>query len=337
MNQGGVLVTGGTGIVGTRLLYDLASSSELVYALKRPQSDIQTVRRVFRFLGDDGRLFEKIKWLEGDVTDYFSLESAFQNVKSVIHAAALVSFNRKDRTRVFEVNVKGTENVVNACLNTGVQELGFVSSTAALGVKKEGKIDEDTKWDTDQGASYYSISKHYAEREVWRGHSEGLNVAVVNPCIVVGPGNWNRSSGTLFKKIKEGLSYYTEGSNAFVAVEDVSAILLKLLEKKRFGQRYLTIGENMSYKDFLQLVAVKMKVKQPYKRANKNLLKLAWLAESLRSLLMKDESRVTLDSVKSAVTKRSYSSQKIIDELGFSFTPIAEAIEKTALYYGQKY
>ncbi|HBH07049.1 MAG TPA: nucleoside-diphosphate sugar epimerase [Flavobacteriales bacterium] len=333
MDNRGVLVTGGTGIVGARLLFDLASRGERVYALKRPQSDIQTVSNVFRFLQDDGQLFERIEWLEGDITEYFSLEDAFQYAKSVIHAAALVSFNRKDRTRIFKVNVKGTENVVNACLKSGVEVLGYVSSTAALGVKKEGDIDEETKWNTDRGASYYSISKHYAEREVWRGHSEGLDIAVVNPCIVVGPGNWNRSSGTLFKKVKEGLNYYTEGSNAFVAVEDVSAILLELLDRKVYGQRYLTIGENMSYKDFLQLVASEMKVNGAKKKAGKNLLKLAWLAESLRSTIMNDESRLTLDSLKSAVLKRSYSNQKITEELGFSFTPIVEAVERTAKYY----
>jgi dihydroflavonol-4-reductase len=333
MDNRGVLVTGGTGIVGARLLFDLASRGERVYALKRPQSDIQTVSNVFRFLQDDGQVFERIEWLEGDITEYFSLEDAFQYAKSVIHAAALVSFNRKDRTRIFKVNVKGTENVVNACLKSGVEVLGYVSSTAALGVKKEGDIDEETKWNTDRGASYYSISKHYAEREVWRGHSEGLDIAVVNPCIVVGPGNWNRSSGTLFKKVKEGLNYYTEGSNAFVAVEDVSAILLELLDRKVYGQRYLTIGENMSYKDFLQLVASEMKVNGAKKKAGKNLLKLAWLAESLRSTIMNDESRLTLDSLKSAVLKRSYSNQKITEELGFSFTPIVEAVERTAKYY----
>ena len=165
MKTSTVLVTGSTGLIGIHLLINLIKAGFSVRALKRENSNLETVRNVFDFYGSLS-LFDQIKWVNGDITDVLSLEEAMQGVEKVYHAAALVSFDPNDQEKLYKINIEGTANVVNACLELGVSKLCYVSSTAAVGKSKNGEIvTENNQWNEEEVTSNYAISKHYAENE----------------------------------------------------------------------------------------------------------------------------------------------------------------------------
>lgn len=163
-----VFVTGGTGFLGAYILKKLVEKGIPVRALRRSS------KRPF-FIPP--AVFEKVEWVSGDVLDVVSLHEAMQGVSGVIHAAALVSYQPSDRKRLYQVNVEGTANVVNAALDAGVNRFVHISSIAALGRSARAeKITEARQWEDNRSNTQYGITKHLAELEVWRGFAEGLHV-----------------------------------------------------------------------------------------------------------------------------------------------------------------
>ena len=218
-----ILLTGGTGLVGSHILYELTSRGEKVRATRRSSSKTDIVERLFRFYsGEDApRLLGNIEWINADLADYYSLEDALKGVTHVIHAAAMVSFNPGEAQNMLAVNAEGTSNLVNACLEKGVEKFCFVSSVSSLGKHPSGKeVDEDVEWQPDDNRSAYSYSKFRAEMEVWRASKEGLPVIVVNPSVIIGPVDWKRSSGRLFYSVQKGMPFYTTGVTGFVDARD---------------------------------------------------------------------------------------------------------------------
>ena len=136
-----ILVTGGTGLLGSRLIYDLVRSGEEVRAIKRPTSDLTTINNIFNYYSpSEKNLFENIEWVEGNVTDMFSLLDAMQGVSEVYHCAAMVSFNPKARDKMMKVNIEGTANIVNACLE---KEIRILLCTSSITVTKFPTVSED--------------------------------------------------------------------------------------------------------------------------------------------------------------------------------------------------
>ena len=128
-----ILVTGGTGLVGSHLLYHLTLENDAIRAIHRKNSDLNAVRNVFRFYTDDFEpLIEKIEWVEADITEIFTLEKAFANVTEVYHCAAMVSFDPKDYKAMRKINIEGTSNIVNFCIDFSIKKLCFVSSIAGV-------------------------------------------------------------------------------------------------------------------------------------------------------------------------------------------------------------
>ncbi|MBP6424881.1 MAG: NAD-dependent epimerase/dehydratase family protein, partial [Flavobacterium sp.] len=202
-----ILVTGGTGLVGAHLLLHLVEQGENVRALCRTKSSIEKTKNLF-FLYHKPHLFEKIEWIEADILDIPSLEIAFQNIEFVYHCAALISFDPKEEESIRKTNIEGTANIVNFCLAFGIKKMLFVSSIAALEDPNatETTISETTEWNPEKPHSDYAISKYGAEMEIWRGQQEGLNVIIVNPGVILGPGFPEQGSGALFSAVAKGLS-----------------------------------------------------------------------------------------------------------------------------------
>ncbi|MGB0807069.1 MAG: SDR family NAD(P)-dependent oxidoreductase, partial [Salibacteraceae bacterium] len=328
-----VFVTGGTGLIGSHLLLNLVKDGVNVRALKRKSSKLDAVKEVFKYY-NSADLFEKIEWVYGDITDIISLEEALENVDKVYHAAALVSFNPSDKEQLYKMNIQGTANVVNACIEKNVKKLCYVSSTAAIGKSKNGEIaTENNKWDEEEITSNYSVSKHYAENEVWRGIAEGLPAVMVNPCVIIGPGDMSRSSGTLFGTIKKGLKFYTSGANAFVDVRDVADAMVLLMNGPIESERFLLIGENLSYKSLFEKIAQSLGVKPPSILAKGFMVDLAWRIEKVKCWITRTAPVVTSESAKSAISINRFSNQKMIEATGFKFRSIDEATQNAGNYF----
>jgi dihydroflavonol-4-reductase len=333
-----VLVTGGTGLVGSHVIMELLRRGQTVRALHRKGADLEKLKKVFRYYGPDTEsMYSRIEWFEGDIKDIFSLEDALDGVTKVYHCAALVSFNPDDRDQMIKVNAEGTANVVNACLDAHVKKLCHVSSTAAIGRKKDtGIIDENTQWKNTPENSWYAISKYNAEREVWRGIEEGLNAVIVNPSVVLGPSDWNLGSSTIFRTAHKGLRYYTEGGNAFVDVRDVARAMVMLTESEIHSERFLVTGENLKFKDLFEMIAEKMGKKKPSIKVSPFLSGLAWRWEKWTSWIFRRAPRITKESARAAHASYEYDHSKIKNTIGITFTPIKETIEHCAGFYNLK-
>lgn len=333
-----VLVTGGTGLVGAHLLYQLTSQGQLAKALKRETSDVQTVKNIFKFYPDKNTddLFNTIKWVDGDITDYDSIITALDGVEKVYHAAAYVSFNPRMKKKVFFINNEGTTNLVNACIEKGVKKFCHVSSIGALGSTANGlPVDEETSWHSHKKRSNYSQSKFNSEMEVWRASKEGLPVVVINPGVILGPGQHTRSSGTLFHQAKKGFKLYPPGSNAFVDVRDVAKAMVLLMESNIENERYILTSENIPFKTLLNMIASEMNVAKPKYLVPRWIAELGWRLDNVRSILTFKEPFLTKESVRASYSHSKYSSKKFSSQLDYSFIPIEKTIEKTCKWFSQ--
>ena len=321
-----ILVTGGTGLVGSRLLYNLVASGKTVRALKRKSGSTELFDRLVR----GQSLAGNVNWAEGDVTDIFSLETAMQDVTEVYHCAALVSFHPADSRRLMKINAEGTSNMINQALASGVKSFCHVSSTAALGRSEEGTaITEHTSWRNSKFNSGYAISKHAAEREVWRGLEEGLPAFIVNPSIVLGPGHLNLGSTALFGEVWKGLKFYTNGISGFVDVRDVADCMIRLMEKKITGERYILSAENASYREVINHMAKAFGKPQPSIRVGKVLSEAGWRLEALRTFFGGGRSIITKETARNGQREWIYTNEKIKQELNFEFIPLSRSIADT--------
>lgn len=330
-----VLVTGGTGFVGAHLLLELLKNNQKVKAIKRNNSNLNLVKRIFSYYKEDVEtLLSQIEWVDGDVLDVLSLQEAMENVEKVYHCAAVVSFSPKDRDNLFKTNIKGTANVVNTALQTRIKKLCFVSSIAAIGRSESNELtSESTEWKSSKRNSTYAISKYEAEKEVWRGIEEGLNAVIGNPSVILGPGDWNNGSAKIFDTLKNGTRFYTEGVNGFVDVRDVASVMYQLMESEIVNERFIVSSENLSYRELFTLILNEYDIKPPTIKALGILLEAAWRFEKLRGGLLKTRPLITKETVNTAQNQYFYSTEKLQNAIDFKFTPVKEIIKLTAALY----
>jgi len=314
-----ILVTGGTGFLGSELIKQLTDKGLAVRALKRENSKIPPVI-------DNNSLIE---WFIADINEPSNLEDAFENVTQVYHCAAFVSLSSKHKKQLFHVNIDGTSNVVNLCVEHNCR-LVHVSSVAALGLAKRGmkEITEKDFWEYDSKAHAYGLSKYEGEMEVWRGINEGLNAVIVNPSIIIGKNAGFEGSGAIFKLVKDGFAFYTDGASGFVDVEDVANAMILLMDAEVSGERYIVSASDIHYKDLFTAIATSFNVKPPTKEAKTWMLGLAWRALKFASIFTGKEPSITKDTAKSSVTLSYYNNNKVIEQTGIIFKPILQSIKE---------
>lgn len=328
-----ILVTGGTGLLGAHLLLHLIESrnnaTEKIRAIYRTIESIEKTRSLFN-LYKKINLFNFIEWVNADIVDIPSLESAFIGISQVYHCAAIISFDPKDEEKIRKINIEGTANIVNFCLSYNIQKLCYVSSIAALGdlAANETIITEKTDWNPEKPHSDYAISKYGAEMEVWRGQQEGLNILIVNPGVIIGPGFHERGSGLLFKKVADGLSFYTLGITGFVAVSDVVRICNELMNSDIKNERFTLIAENITFRDILNSIAAALHVQKPTKHAKPYLMELIWRLDWILSVVFGQKRQFTKATAKASYSKSLYSNQKIKDTLNTEFADVKEYIKE---------
>lgn len=323
-----ILVTGGTGLVGSHLLFELTLSGERVRATYRTFSKIDRIKTIFSYYTKNTSQFDTIEWVEADLTDLPKLSEAFSNITHVYHCAAFISFDPSDYRQLRNINIIGTANVVNLCIHNRVKKLCYVSSVATLGYHSKS-ISEETHWQGDQDQNVYAISKFGAEMEVWRGTQEGVPAVIVNPGVIIGPGFWNSGSGLLFKLIKKNQPYYTGGKTGYVSVIDVTRTMIALMQSNIENERFILVGENKSYLDVMTKIAKNLGVNPPSKFASKNKLHLAWRLDWFLSKFLRRRRRLTKALSLTIDSSYCYNNHKIITALnGYKFQDISESIHE---------
>jgi dihydroflavonol-4-reductase len=324
-----IFVTGAGGHLGSHVLYELVKANRSVRALYRNENKLAFVKKIFSYYQpDQPGLFNNIEWVQGDINDYLSLTEYMKDVSQVYHIAGLVSFDDRDRQKLFLNNAIGTANVVNACLEKSIEKLCHVSSIAALGeFNDRGLINENVIWNQGLSASAYAISKFRAEMEVWRGIYEGLNAVIVNPSVIIGPGMWRGPGKSLFSEIYKGLKYYPSGSSGYVDVRDVARSMIQLTNGNFSGERYIVNAENIKHRTYLNLLADAMERTRPRFRITPILAKIASKAEAIRSSVTGQSPRINIKTLEIASEKLAYSNAKICDTLDMAFIPIEESVQ----------
>ncbi|RNI26176.1 NAD-dependent epimerase/dehydratase family protein [Rufibacter latericius] len=308
-----VLITGGSGLLGHFLLLRLLEEGYAVTALYR-----QTVSEVTH---------PNLRWVQGDVLDPMLVRSLVQEVEEVYHCAGFVSYAPQDAGLLQQVNVDGTTNVVDACLAKPGVRLCHVSSIAAINRKKGEKvIHEEAKWDSAAERSVYAYSKHYGEVEVWRGISEGLKAVIVNPSVILGPGDLDRSSTQLFKYISEERAFYTHGYVNLVDVRDVVDAMVLLMNGNHWGERFIINGHQTSYQHFFHSVATLMGKKAPFVKVPSWVAEIVWRLESVRGSLTGNKPLITKETARIAKEEHFYSNEKIKAATGISFRPLEDTL-----------
>lgn len=331
-----ILITGATGLVGSHLLYLFTSKGEKIRATRRESSNIDEVEKLFKFYAPaDAELFlSRIEWVNADLADYFSMEKALEGISHVIHSAAMVSFNPGEADKMLKVNAEGTANLVDACIDKGIEKFCFVSSISSLGRHPDGReVDENVEWQPDDNRSAYSHSKFRAEMEVWRASKEGLPVIIVNPSVIIGPVNWKRSSGRLFYSVRKGMPFYTSGITGFVDVRDVSEAVSLLITSDAVNERYILNGENLSFNDFFSKVAKALGERPPFIKATGWMTEIGWRVNHFLCALVGKAPAITKDTARAAHNKSYYSNRKFSEQFNFSFRSIDEAVENAAQWY----
>jgi nucleoside-diphosphate-sugar epimerase len=313
-----VFVTGATGLVGSHLIASLVEQGVAVIAIYR--KDIPSI------IGGD-----KVIWKRADILDMPSLLEAMEGATHVYHCAAIVSFVSNDAERMTKANQEGTANVVNACLELGIQKLVHVSSVAALGrIREDAPIDETMWWTPETSNSEYGKSKYLAEMEVWRAMGEGLHVAIVNPVIILGAGDWNSGSSAVFKSAYNEFPWYTEGVSGFVDVLDVVRAMQLLMQSTISGERYVISAEDVSYRTIFTMMAKAFGKRPPFRKVTPLLAAIVWRLEAIKGIITGKAPLLTKETAATAQATVHFDNNKFLKAFpAFKYHKIEDTIIRT--------
>ena len=323
-----VLVTGGTGFVGSAVVRRLLDAGHEVRALTRPNANRANLEGL------------PIEIVEGDLRDIESLDKAVAGCKAVFHVAADYRLWLPNPAEIYECNVAGTRNLMFAALDAGVERIVYTSSVATLGLNANGvPSNEDTPVSIADMIGHYKRSKFLAESEVNRlASQEGIPVITVNPSAPVGPRDIKPTpTGRMILEAAAGrMPAYVETGLNIVHVEDVAEGHLRAYERGRIGERYVLGGTNMSLREILTEIAgicghAPPRIRIPHSVA----MPIAYMAEAV-ARVTGGEPVATRDSVRMAKKLMYYSSEKAKRELGFNPRPARTAFVDAVAWFRER-
>jgi dihydroflavonol-4-reductase len=317
-----VLITGGTGFVGSNLALALLKESCNVRILRRQNSDLRTVKGL------------NVEHFIGDLLDKNSLQRAMDGCDTVFHTAALVAIWKGKKQEQEQINVIGTRNVIEAALTVCVKKFIHTSSIAAIGYRTGGQLsDENTpfNWSSTLG---YKYSKYLAEVEVLKGVEKGLHAVIVNPGIIIGARDYRFHGGKLIRDVKRGIiPFYLDGGMNIVYIDDVVFGHIQAAKVGRVGERYILGGSNLTIKESFDLTAEVVGSRSPKLKAPSILVKLLAKTFDLFGAITGRKPWVSSDLVANLGINDWFCSDKAARELGYKITPFKEAIRRTYEWY----
>ena len=325
-------VTGATGLIGSHLVLRLTEENMPVTALFRNENGKEDVLNLFRFYGKEN-LFQQVQWVKGDVEDAEDMYDLTEGMHTVFHCAAIVSYHKKEASRMLEVNINGTKNIVNACIENDVKHFIHVSSISALGDSKGEIIDEETPRNFNDYHSNYSKGKYLSEQEVWRGIQEGLNSTIVNPGVVFGPNNCTRSSGTMIARIQKGRPALPAGGSGIVSVLDVVEVMIRAAKQKPTNERYILCAENVRMSELFTKIADALKVKIGKTIAKRWQIVLVFYMEALVELFTGKRATITREIIRNYDEVKRFDGSKATRTFGFEYRDTFSSIKDTIKYY----
>lgn len=321
-----ILVTGASGLVG----------SHLVALLATLESDTEIIASYNHTI--PATSYPNVTYKKCNLLDIFEVEEIMEGITEVYHCAAIVSFNPKDKHTLVHNNQVATANLVDKSIAQQVRKFIHVSSIATIG--REHKLDKDQLykeshiWEEGKKRSVYSRSKFYAEMEVWRGFASGLNGAIINPGIILGEGDWGRSSSKLMQTVAKGMKWYTKGVTAFVDVKDVAKSMYTLMKSEVSNERFIISEGNHSYETIFQKMATALQIKGPQKEAKKWMSEIIWRVYRIQGVLTGNQPLVTKETAQTAQSHYHFDNKKFLSYFPtFQYEKIENTIARMAAVY----
>jgi nucleoside-diphosphate-sugar epimerase len=277
---------------------------------------------------------DQVEWIDGDILDTDSLDAGMKGASWVVHAAALISYEKRMEEKQFAINVDGTTNIVNAALHHNVEKLLHVSSISVFTrTGDEQFIDEKTEWEPTPFTSHYGLTKHLAELEVRRGEAEGLQVAIINPTIIFGSGFWKEGSTSFFYKGARGLKFYPVGANGIVDVRDVAHLVVLRFENEHNPERMIVSGVSCPLIDVFRQIAQLMGKPAPSIRLSPAMTEIAWRLLLPYEFFTGKEPLISKPTARTTACKLYFDNTRSLTVPGFSYTPLKQTLEDMAMQY----
>jgi len=318
------LVTGASGFLGSHVARQVAARGERVRVLLRPASQTRAI---------EGLAVER---MAGDLRDAASLVRALEGVSRVYHVAADYRLWARDPQEIYESNVTGTRNLLEAARRARVERFIYTSTVATVAVPRTGSLpNEATSAGLDEMIGHYKRSKFLAEQEAQRAAADGMPVVIVNPTTPVGPGDWKPTpTGRILLDFLNGhMPGYVDTGLNVVAVEDAAAGHLLAAERGQVGQRYILGGRNMTLKEILDVLSDISGRPAPRLRLPHAVALFAGYADTLISRLLSRVPQIPLEGVRMARHKMFVDCSKAARELGFTAGPVEGALERAVRWY----
>jgi dihydroflavonol-4-reductase len=318
------LVTGASGFLGSHVARLLFERGEKVRLLLRPTSQTKLI---------DGLEAERV---EGDLRDPSSLDRALSGVRTVYHVAADYRLWARDPREIYESNVQGTRNMLDAAGRAKVEKFVYTSTVGTVAVPRDGIFpDEGVDSSLGEMIGDYKRSKWLAEQEAKKAADSGLPVIIVNPTTPVGPGDAKPTpTGRIILDFLNGrMPAYVDTGLNFVPVEDAAAGHLLAADRGRVGERYILGAENLTLKQALKILSRASGRPAPRVRVPHVLAMAAGYGDAALSSLLGREPRIPLEGVRMARHSMFVNTEKARAELGLSPGPVAAAFERAVRWY----
>lgn len=325
-----VFVTGATGFIGGNIVEKLLEKGYSVKILIRDHG-VETCHGMFL---NNFSWKDKVEIIHGDILEPESFTNKINDCEIIIHSAALIAWWKRWWNKIYETNVTGTKNVLDAALKNNCKKFIHISSVAAIGYGENGEpINEEHSYNWAKHHIVYMETKHQAEEEVKKAIEKGLNASIVNPANVWGKGDFKGRRAKLLKVMKLGLPFYVEGGTNFVDVDAVVEAIINAIEYGKCGERYILGGENLKLRDFLNLICDELNIQKPFIRLSKFPISIFSYGQEIIAPIFNFQPRPTASQLCFFGKYICYDSSKARKELKMPFIPIKDTIRKSIRFY----
>lgn len=319
-----ILIIGGTGLVGSHLILECYKENlklRVTYRSKEKLNNLKYHLKKNHLM--KSCYLKSIDWVNVNLNDIVSLGDAIRGVDFVYHCAAKVSLADYDKDELFKTNIEGTSNVVNMCLKYKVKKLLYLSSISSIGANNDVKIiNESHSWDDNRDYTFYARSKNASELEVWRGSQEGLNVIIVNPGLILGDNVNNPSIRKILKIAHNNFFFYPTGKVAVIDINDVSRILILLLNSSVKNERFILVSENIDQRMLFDKFRLSIGKRKAFFPLSKFLLNFFLIGEIILQTLGIRKRFMSWALIQILCSKQIYDGSKVSRLLSFEYKEI---------------
>ena len=319
-----ILIIGGTGLVGSHLILECYKENLKLRVTYRSKEKLNNLKHHLKKKHLMKSCYLKsIDWVNVNLNDIVSLGDAIRGVDFVYHCAAKVSLADYDKDELFKTNIEGTSNVVNMCLKYKVKKLLYLSSISSIGANNDVKIiNESHSWDDNRNYTFYAHSKNASELEVWRGSQEGLNVIIVNPGLILGDNVNNPSIRKILKIAHNNFFFYPTGKVAVIDINDVSRILMLLLNSSVKNKRFILVSDNIDQRMLFDKFRLSIGKRKAFFPLSKFLLNFFLIGEIILQTLGIRKRFMSRAIIQTLCSKQIYDGSKVSRLLSFEYKKI---------------